>query len=412
MDYCEYYCDYYEYEDDAPKVEVEEVEEVEETPIIVKETEPFHTELYNLVNSVYPFKFGTKSAKYDFVLEIIYSQPNPDVRIELLLNFYYDLNTVEFETLLGICTLEKTAKSNKKKNYDGNVNETEKIVKKDKKEDKLESLKNILKVLKSKSVDKCTRNFQIIDALTYLMIECMSDTYTCSKVIKECNKLIPFIIEFDPTKKVVLNQYIESVNPDYFMTCEIKNHAFMNDKCVSTRTSNIYKHYDMIKKADLHNVYFAFDENKCHLFKFMIIGPKNTPYENGFYVFDGILTNFPRNPPKIQFMTTGGGTVRFNPNLYHCGKVCLSLLGTWTGPKWTSESTLLQIILSIQSMILVEEPYYNEPGHSLNKIGSERYNETVRYNNKKVAIDDVIRNKHLWQPFTDVIDKVSKTYNT
>ena len=23
--------------------------------------------------------------------------------------------------------------------------------------------------------------------------------------------------------------------------------------------------------------------------------------------------------------------MRFNPNLYNCGKVCLSLLGTWSG---------------------------------------------------------------------------------
>ena len=27
----------------------------------------------------------------------------------------------------------------------------------------------------------------------------------------------------------------------------------------------------------------------------------------------------------------GSGTVRFNPNLYQNGKVCLSLLGTWSG---------------------------------------------------------------------------------
>ena len=28
-------------------------------------------------------------------------------------------------------------------------------------------------------------------------------------------------------------------------------------------------------------------------------------------------------------MTTGAGTIRFNPNLYSNGTVCLSLLGTW-----------------------------------------------------------------------------------
>jgi hypothetical protein len=36
--------------------------------------------------------------------------------------------------------------------------------------------------------------------------------------------------------------------------------------------------------------------------------------------------------------------VRFNPNLYSDGKVCLSLLGTWSGPGWIpNQSTLAQV---------------------------------------------------------------------
>jgi len=38
----------------------------------------------------------------------------------------------------------------------------------------------------------------------------------------------------------------------------------------------------------------------------------------------------------------GGGSVRFNPNLYNCGKVCLSLLGTWGGSRgegWDAHSS-------------------------------------------------------------------------
>lgn len=47
-------------------------------------------------------------------------------------------------------------------------------------------------------------------------------------------------------------------------------------------------------------------------------------------------------------------------------KVCLSLLGTWSGPGWISgQSTLLQVLISIQSLILCEEPYLNEPGKLL-----------------------------------------------
>lgn len=37
---------------------------------------------------------------------------------------------------------------------------------------------------------------------------------------------------------------------------------------------------------------------------------------------------------QVQLCTTSGGNVRFNPNLYQQGTVCLSLLGTWGGPSW------------------------------------------------------------------------------
>jgi hypothetical protein len=44
--------------------------------------------------------------------------------------------------------------------------------------------------------------------------------------------------------------------------------------------------------------------------------------------------------------------------------VCLSLLGTWSGAageNWSAlTSTFLQVIVSIQSLILVPEPYFNE----------------------------------------------------
>jgi ubiquitin-protein ligase len=56
------------------------------------------------------------------------------------------------------------------------------------------------------------------------------------------------------------------------------------------------------------------------------------PYYGGSYFFHILVpANYPSTSPKVQFMTTGEGTVRFNPNLYNCGKVCLSLLGTWAG---------------------------------------------------------------------------------
>jgi hypothetical protein len=63
-------------------------------------------------------------------------------------------------------------------------------------------------------------------------------------------------------------------------------------------------------------------ENELDKLRVLIIGPDDTPYANGCFFFDVTMGNdYPKQPPKVQFLTTGGGSVRFNPNLYACGKV-------------------------------------------------------------------------------------------
>lgn len=144
------------------------------------------------------------------------------------------------------------------------------------------------------------------------------------------------------------------------------------------------------------------DEDRYDFLQAMITGPEGSPYSCGCFVFDIFLPpTYPNNPPKFQLLTTGGGKVRFNPNLYNCGKVCLSLLGTWSGPSWTPASTLLQVLVSIQSLILVDDPYFNEPGFESSmgtasgKTASENYNAGVRKNNVISAMIANLRNPPL-----------------
>ena len=60
----------------------------------------------------------------------------------------------------------------------------------------------------------------------------------------------------------------------------------------------------------------------------LVTGPDQTPYEKGFFhFFMRMPHNYPIQPPRVKFLTTGAGVVRFNPNLYANGKVCLSILG-------------------------------------------------------------------------------------
>ena len=122
---------------------------------------------------------------------------------------------------------------------------------------------------------------------------------------------------------------------------------------------------------DTSSVMVCIDEERPDCLKALIVGPAGTPYENGLFEFDIFLpANYPNAPPKVILITTGSGQIRFNPNLYKEGKVCLSLLGTWAGPGWHPKCTLLQVLISIQSLILVDEPFFNEPGFEKHQ-GSE-----------------------------------------
>ncbi|GAQ78947.1 ubiquitin-conjugating enzyme family protein [Klebsormidium nitens] len=153
------------------------------------------------------------------------------------------------------------------------------------------------------------------------------------------------------------------------------------------------------------SIHIRVDPHQTHVLKALILAPAETPYANGAFLFDVLLPpNYPAVAPKFQLLTTGGGSVRFNPNLYECGKVCLSLLGTWSGPGWKPfESTLLQVLVSIQSFIFVAEPYYNEPGHELHLQAamSQQYNANIRRHCLQQAILNQLRKPP--PAFADVI---------
>lgn len=131
--------------------------------------------------------------------------------------------------------------------------------------------------------------------------------------------------------------------------------------------------------------------------KVLIAGAEGSPYANGLFEYHVFLpSDYPQNPPKCNLETTGNGTVRFNPNLYACGKVCLSLLGTWRGnasENWDPKiSNLLQLYLSIQAVVMSEEVYFNEPGYE-GEAGTEEgekrnegYSNIVRLNNIRFAM--------------------------
>ena len=144
------------------------------------------------------------------------------------------------------------------------------------------------------------------------------------------------------------------------------------------------------------------DERRVVLWSVAVTGPEETPYDCGFFLFDAFFPSaYPACAPKVRFKTTGGGRARMNPNLYKDGKVCLSLLGTWSGAKgetWDKNvSTMSQVIVSIQSLIFVADPFFNEPGFERG-IGTEdgrkksdEYNRQIREHTLRYAITQSLR---------------------
>ncbi|KAM3180494.1 hypothetical protein ACTXT7_016181 [Hymenolepis weldensis] len=141
-----------------------------------------------------------------------------------------------------------------------------------------------------------------------------------------------------------------------------------------------------------------------------ISGPPDTPYEGGFFIFYiAFSQDYPLSPPKVRLLTTGNGSVRFGPNLYANGKVCLSILGTWSGPQWTPTQSLTSVLLSIQSL-MSEEPYYNEPGYEnhINKVASQNYNETIKHETLRCAVCDVVERQVKYPD--DIYDIIKVTF--
>lgn len=152
-----------------------------------------------------------------------------------------------------------------------------------------------------------------------------------------------------------------------------------------------------------NSIFVRCDTDRVDVMRCLVFGSADTPYAHGAYFFDVYMEDqYPKVPPKCQLVTTGNGQVRFNPNLYSCGKVCLSLLGTWRGnssENWDPKlSTLLQVLVSLQSIIMAEDVYFNEPGYE-GEAGTvegekknEGYSNIVRFSNIKFAMLDNIKN--------------------
>jgi len=164
---------------------------------------------------------------------------------------------------------------------------------------------------------------------------------------------------------------------------------------------------DEMSSLDIH---YWYDESDIRTGEVLLFGPENTPYAFCPFIFSiKVPGDYPFSSPTVLVLSSDGVT-RFHPNLYITGKVCLSILGTYTGPKWASSMNIGTIFKSIFSL-LNDNPITNEPGwekFTLEHKDAKDYAEWIEYNLLKYTVYQYRNycNKidKFWSNFSHVFD--------
>jgi len=156
---------------------------------------------------------------------------------------------------------------------------------------------------------------------------------------------------------------------------------------------SIYK-----ETLESQGIYYKHDENDMTIGYALISGPEETPFSFGNYLFEfNFPYNYPYSPPKVIFHNTFD-KIRFHPNLYRNGKVCISILNTWKGEQWSSCQNIKSVLLTL-CMILDNKPLLNEPGITEQNVDFEGYNSIIKYSNLRYCVLELQNKKILPKRF-------------
>ncbi|CAD6272513.1 unnamed protein product [Miscanthus lutarioriparius] len=114
-------------------------------------------------------------------------------------------------------------------------------------------------------------------------------------------------------------------------------------------------------------IYVRVSENRMDLLRAVMIGPQGTPYHDGLFFFDAhFLPSYPTIPPvSIQSLSVWWYIIMQ-------GKSC---------EKWNpAQSAMLQVLISIQALVLNEKPFYNELGYERYANSAEGLGYALDYN--------------------------------
>lgn len=137
-------------------------------------------------------------------------------------------------------------------------------------------------------------------------------------------------------------------------------------------------------KNDQYDFSVGLINDDIYIWEVVIIGPSDTPYENGIYKAEMVFPiNYPDAPPTFKFITE-----MWHPNIDKTGNVCISILHQPgndefgyedMNERWLPVRTPESVILSIASIL--NSPNCESPA---NLEASQNYRENIKEYNRKV----------------------------
>jgi len=291
--------------------------------------------------------------------------------------------------------------------------------------------KNIFTLLQTLTLNNCSDIFSttLIEDLQRLNEKSLESLKINSdneipKIIVNLFNGISEIVNINNTKNNSICDIKNNTKNDNIFVTEMNKYKCIYGKGLSNDGNYIYKEKNdqvndmkscykrlgyeipsLIETISISNdsiVLVYIDREKPNCMRFMINGPPKTPYENGLFIFDAYCgEQYPQTAPEFNLSNTSG--LKLNPNLFEKGKICLSILGTYSGTvpheseKWNPKmSSLSQVILSIQSQILIDQPYFNEQGLENTRdtpegiANSKEYNDLIKLYTMKACMIDLI----------------------
>lgn len=151
------------------------------------------------------------------------------------------------------------------------------------------------------------------------------------------------------------------------------------------------KNGDLKKLFECQNIVTEIDDDDLDTVYICIRGPKDTPYEDGYYWLRMVITKeYPFKSPSVIFLTP-----IFHPNIeYESGSICLDAINEQWTPVFNFERIFQIMIPHLLTYPNPDDPFHIYASEILIK-DLEKYNSLAKNINDRYAKEYIEKPKNL-----------------